>query len=89
MTIKRIVDGKELEIVLTSDEIREAHKECVIAFMIDVFLGDFDVEDEDNARSLAEMAYNRYCEGDGLTEYECCENIYDKYNGQDEDNDDN
>ena len=36
---------------------------------------DFDVAPEDS-QQLAEQAYDRYCEGNGETEYECIEAVY-------------
>lgn len=43
---------------------------------------DFDVAPEDS-QQLAEQAYDRYCEGNGETEYECIEAVYSE-SGEDE-----
>ena len=78
MKITRLVNGQNLDFELTRAEIVEAHDEFVISFMKNVMMDDFGVEDEDTALSLAEDAYDIYCRGDGLTEYECCEQAYDE-----------
>lgn len=51
----------------------EIHRQYVIDWMIDTIMDDFDIEDADKAEDLAEMAYERYCDGNGETEYECIE----------------
>lgn len=38
----------------------------------------FGIKDEEKARDLAEDAYARYCEGNGETEYECIEWVWNK-----------
>ena len=63
-------DGKEIE--LTAEELEEAHAEFVTNFMRMTLETDFGVSPEDS-QDLAEQAYDRYCEGNGETEYECIE----------------
>ena len=87
MKIKRTVNGQEIEFELTSAELVEAHDEFVTNFMKNVFIEDFGIENEDDAQELANMAYDLYCKGTGLTEYECCEQVFDEY-GEDEWDDD-
>lgn len=60
------------EYVLTEDELYRAHKEFVASFMIDRLEVDFRVP-KAYAIEYGEKAYNRYCDGDGETEYECIE----------------
>lgn len=58
-----------------------AHEEFVTNWMYDTLLDDFDVEglSDDEIRELAEYAYERYCEGNGETEYECIEAAYEEH----------
>lgn len=72
MKIKRIFKGKEVEIELTSEELAQAKSEFTTAFMEDILVSDFGISDE-KAGELAIKSYEKYCEGNGLTEYECVE----------------
>ena len=72
----------EVEIELTRNEISDAHDEHVTNFMFNVLMNDFGYE-EDVADILADESYREYCKGNGLTEYECIEEIADQYeNGE-------
>jgi len=71
--MKIVREGKEIE--LTSEELASAHAEFVTNFMRKTLEEDFDVAPEDS-QQLAEQAYDRYCEGNGETEYECIEAVY-------------
>lgn len=75
-----IREGKEIE--LTSEELAAAHAEFVTNFMRKTLEEDFDVATE-YSQKLAEQAYDRYCEGNGETEYECIEAVYSE-SGEDE-----
>ena len=66
---------------------REMHEELVISWMQEVVMEDFDIKDKDKARDLAEWAYDRYCDGNGETEYECVEWAYDQYENEYDDED--
>ena len=79
MIIKRTFLNQEFEIELSPEEISEAHTEHVTNFMENKFINDFDIQDKSMAHELAVSAYQLYCEGDGYTEYECIEKIYDEY----------
>lgn len=57
----------------------QMHDEHVISFMQNELMKSFGIKDEEKARDLAEDAYDRYCEGNGETEYECIEWAYDNY----------
>ena len=74
-------DGKEIE--LTAEELEEAHAEFVTNFMRMTLETDFGVSPEDS-QDLAEQAYDRYCEGNGETEYECIEAVYSESNDLDD-----
>ena len=78
--MKIVREGKEIE--LTSEELAMAHAEFVTNFMRKTLEEDFDVAPEDS-QQLAEQAYDRYCEGNGETEYECIEAVYSE-SGEDE-----
>lgn len=85
----RAVPEDELENTLERER-REAHEEFVIDWMKKVLIEDFDIKDEWKARDLAEWAYDRYCDGNGETEYECIEWAYENHyhdDGYDEDED--
>ena len=57
----------------------EAHSRFVTDFMEDVARDDFDIPDED-ARDVAEMAYEKYCDPDyPLTEYGAVELAAEEY----------
>lgn len=74
-------DRKEIE--LTAEELEEAHAEFVTNFMRMTLETDFGVSPEDS-QDLAEQAYDRYCEGNGETEYECIEAVYSESNDLDD-----
>lgn len=78
--MKIVREGKEIE--LTSEELAMAHAEFVTNFMRKTLEEDFDVAPEDSQQP-AEQAYDRYCEGNGETEYECIEAVYSE-SGEDE-----
>lgn len=69
-------DGKTY--TLTEEEVAMAHAEFVVSFMEDELISSFSL-DEGMAKEVARAAYDRYCEGNGETEYECLEWAYDKY----------
>ena len=79
MKIKRVIEGKPFEFSLTNEELTEAHKEYVIAFMSNVLQNDFGVSSED-ATLVAEKAFDMYSEGNGYTEYECVQLAYKEWN---------
>lgn len=64
---------------LTAEEMQQARKEMITDFMKATFQNTFDVKDESILTTLAEESYELYCKGDGKTEYECMESIYDKH----------
>ncbi|SCH17017.1 Uncharacterised protein [uncultured Clostridium sp.] len=66
------------EYVLMEDELYRAHKEFVASFMIDRLEVDFGVP-KAYAIEYGEKAYDRYCDGDGETEYECIEWAAEEY----------
>lgn len=74
--MKIIRDGREYE--LTHQEMEEAHDQIVTEFMTNVLIDDFGLDIE-KAKDFGELAYDRYCEGEGETEYECVEWAYDKF----------
>ena len=78
MRIIRELFGQKVEIPLTGAEVAEAHAEHVTNFMFDKLVQDFGYE-ESVAKELAKDAYEEYCEGNGLTEYECIEEVVSKY----------
>ena len=58
----------------------EASKRQIIEFYFDELIGQFDFkEDDPSIKEIAEDAYDRYCEGNGETEYECLEWALDKF----------
>ena len=73
--MKIVRAGKAYE--LTKDELYEAHKEFVTSWMAKTLEEDFGVP-EDESWDYAELAYQRYTYGDGETEYECIEKIYEE-----------
>ena len=77
-SIKTDLSTINIDITLTYDELSAAHAEFVTNFMKDTLKDDFGYDDS-TAQDLAETAYEKYCEGDGLTEYECIEWAVDKY----------
>lgn len=74
--MKIIRDGKEIE--LTDREMLEAHDQVAKGFMAGILMGDFGL-DREKARFVAEKAYDKYCEGNGETEYECIQWAYKQY----------
>lgn len=78
MTITRTINNEKIQFELTPDELYNAHTEHVITFMKNVLVNDFNCS-EDVANNLADLSYDEYCKGDGLTEYECIEKIYSEY----------
>lgn len=83
------IERNGMQIELTTEEIFDAHKEFVTNWMKNTLENDFDVP-EDESEGYAQWAYNRYCEGNGETEYRCVELAYDEYieDHHDEGNDD-
>lgn len=75
--MKIVRNGQEF--VLTEQELKEAHKEFVVNFIKNELLENFDVSEKES-RNIAEAAYDRYCEGNGETEYECIEWAYENRN---------
>lgn len=71
--MKIVRNGQEFK--LTEQELQEAHREFVVNFMKSELLENFDVN-ETESKDIAEAAYDRYCEGNGETEYECIEWAY-------------
>ena len=57
---------------------RQIQDEHVISFMQNELMENFGIKDEEKARDLAEDAYEKYCEGNGETQYECIEWVADK-----------
>lgn len=53
--------------------------EQVTRFMQNEFMSEYGLPEND-AKELAEAAYERYCEGNGETEYECIEWAWDNKN---------
>lgn len=49
---------------------QDAHTRVLTSFMKDTLMNDFGFDEED-AQTYATIAYERYCEGKGETEYEC------------------
>lgn len=71
--MKIVRNGQEFK--LTEQELYEAHREFVVNFMENELLENFNVN-ETESKNIAEAAYDRYCEGNGETEYECIEWAY-------------
>lgn len=70
-------NGKE--IVLTDEEIMEAHAEHIKSFMRNELITVYGLPEEE-AEDYAELAYSHYTSGNGYTEYDCIEwavTIYD------------
>lgn len=81
--MKIIRDGKE--ILLTNDELYEAHKVFVTQWMKNTVMeeilslhADYNLLDEDY-QNIAERAYDIYTEGNGLTEYESVSQAIDEF----------
>ena len=82
MKIKRMINGEEVEIELTSDEIGEAHKVFITSWMREEILNSADTKKvltEKEAEIVAEMAYDKYNKCEGLTEYEALEQALEEY----------
>lgn len=79
MIIKRTFEDKEYEIELSDTELYQAKVEYTTNWMKSVLTNDFGIDDESLADELAVTAYDLYCEGDGYTEYECVEKVYDDF----------
>lgn len=84
--MKIIRDNTEIE--LTYEELYTAHKEFLLNFFQntckDILLHTYTQIDtihitEELIYNLANQAYNKYAEGNGETEYECCEDICENY----------
>ena len=79
----QIIRGSH-KIELTPDEIYAAHKEFVSAWMIDTAR---DILNEENNiylsvedyTNIGEAAYDKYSEGDGLTEYEAVQEAVNEF----------
>lgn len=74
--MKIIRNGKEIE--LTADEVFEAHKEFVTYFMSNELIGNHDIPESD-ADSLANRAYDIYCDREGYTEQDAISEAADEY----------
>lgn len=72
--MKIVRNGLEYE--LTLEEIAKAHDEFVIGFMKKQFIENYGIREESLAEELAQISYDRYCEGNGETEGECIEWSY-------------
>lgn len=71
MQIKRIISDQEVNITLTQDEIADAHKEFIVNFFISELISNYNDEiPEEKNREIACAAYDIYCKGEGLTEYD-------------------
>lgn len=80
MKIYREINGTKFDIELTNEELSMAHKEFVTDFMYNTLINDFEFQNNtETAEKLAEKAYQEYCKGEGLTEYECIEKIFEIY----------
>lgn len=74
--MKIIRNGKEIE--LTTDEVFEAHKEFVTSFMSNELMENHDIPEAD-ADSLANRAYDIYCDREGYTEQDAISESADEY----------
>ena len=66
---------------LTLEELCEAHAEFVTMFMKLELMKTYGLTEE-AAEDVAERAFDRYCEGNGETEYECIEWAFDNRLGE-------
>lgn len=73
----KIIRNNE-EIELTMDEVFEAHKEFVASFMSGELIGNHDIPESD-ADSLANRAYDIYCDREGYTEQDAISEAADEY----------
>lgn len=78
MVITRKINGQKVQIKLTQKELFKANSEFVKNWMKDVLMNDY-VYTRKLAENLAVSAYDEYCKGNGLTQYECIEKIVDEY----------
>lgn len=74
--MKIIRNGKEIE--LTADEVFEAHKEFVTSFMSNELMENHNIPEAD-ADSLANRAYDIYCDREGYTEQDAISEAADEY----------
>lgn len=74
--MKIIRNGKEIE--LTRDEVFEAHKEFVTSFMSNELMENHNIPEAD-ADSLANRAYDIYCDREGYTEQDAISEAADEY----------
>jgi len=85
---ERIMDVGEIEvhvnIPLSQEELQKAHEEYIKSFMEGELINTFNLE-PDKARQLAEVSFERYARGDGLTEYECIEAALEEYHEEEMD----
>ena len=82
MKIKRTIKTNDInmkiEIILTPDEICQAHVQFVTDWMKSELINDFKVP-EALSEAIAKEAYEIYSQGNGFTEYESVEKAYEKY----------
>lgn len=74
--MKIVRNGKNYR--LTKEEIWKAHCEFVIDWMTSTLISDFGTP-KTKAKNLANIAFEKYCDGDGKTEYECLEWVNEKF----------
>lgn len=63
-------------------DLQKANQEFVTKFMYEELRSNYDFEEdvsEDEIHSIAELAFDIYCDGEGQTEYECIEEAYDNW----------
>ena len=77
----KIVRG-DMSFELTLKEICEAHAEFIALFMKLELMGTYGLTEE-MAGDVARRAFERYCEGNGETEYECIEWAFANQLGED------
>ena len=77
----KIVRG-DMSFELTLEELCDAHAEFVTLFMKLELMGKYGLTEE-TAEDVAERAFDRYCEGNGETEYECIEWAFANQLGED------
>lgn len=68
----------EIKPKLTSQELSDVNTEFVANWMREILENDFNVP-EDESQKYAEWAYEKYCEGNGETQYQCVELAYEEY----------
>lgn len=78
MKITRVINGINIDIELTPEEMQEAHMQVIVDFMKSELMTNFAYEEE-IATKIAKDAYSKYSTCDGLTEYECIEQAVDEY----------